>query len=136
VIKFRIIKSGLNIEPSDTVAFVRDSFSKNWKLQPGTSVTFRYKFYMDKNTKPFWRFLGKTWNFIDPGLGVNMTLLDFDEDKKLEIGLGPVLSIFKGVFYIGVGWNFSTSRSKNRYAIFGISIIEVTTFLKNIISKK
>jgi hypothetical protein len=57
------------------------------------------------------------------------------EDKKLEFGLGPVLSLFKGSFYMGVGWNVSTSRQKNQYALFGISISEITTILKGNISK-
>jgi hypothetical protein len=133
--KFRIRRAGLKMHSSDTLAFVRDSFSKNWKPQPGTSVTFGFTFYMTKKTPGIARFIGRTWNLLDPRFGVNVTLLDFDEDKNLEIGLGPVFSVMKGAFYIGVGWNFTTSRNKNQYAFFGMSIKEVAKKLKGIISK-
>lgn len=134
-IKFKIKRVGLKMHTSETLAFVRDSFSKNWKPQPGTSITFGFTSYVTKQTPGIFKFTGRAWNFIDPRLGINLSLLDFDDDKNLEIGLGPVVSVMKGAFYFGVGWNFTTSRSKNQYAFFGMSITEVTTILKSIISK-
>lgn len=133
--KFRVRRAGFKMHSTETLAFVRDSFSKNWKPQPGTSITFGFAAYMTKTTPGIVRFIGRTWNLLDPRLGVNLTLLDFDDDTNLEIGLGPVFSLMKGAFYMGVGWNFTTSRSKNQYAFFGMSITEVTAMLKGIISK-
>jgi hypothetical protein len=133
--KFRVKKVGLKMDTSETLAFVRDSFSRSWKPQPGTSVTFGFTPYITRKTNCIDRIIGKTWKFFDPRIGVNLTLLDFDADKNLEIGLGPVLSFLKGTFYIGVGWNFSTSRNKNQYALFGMSISEITTTLKSLITK-
>ncbi len=133
--KFRIKKVGFKVHTNETVAFVRDSFSKNWNPQPGTSVTFGYTAYMTRKTPGLLRFFGKTWNLLDPRIGVNLTLLDFDKDKNMEIGLGPVISVMKGAFYFGVGWNFTTSRSKNQYAFFGISILEISEALRRVITR-
>lgn len=133
-IKFKIKRVGFKMHTTETLAFVRDSFSKSWRPQPGISITFGFTSYVTKKTPGVFKFMNKTWNLLDPRIGVNLTLLDFDEDKNLEIGLGTVVSVLKGAFYIGVGWNFTTSRSKNQYAFFGMSITEVTAILKSIIS--
>jgi hypothetical protein len=135
VIKLRIKRCGIKIYTRETLAFVRDSFKKSWSPQPGTSFTFGYTFYITKKTPGFFKWWKKLFNGIEPRIGVNLTLLDFDEDENLEFGLGPVFSIFKGTFYLGVGWNLSTTRSKDRYAYFGISVTEIANLIKGVISK-
>lgn len=134
-IKLRLRKFGLKIHTRETLAFVRDSFKKSWTPQPGTSFTFGYTFYTTKETPGLFRWWKRLFNGFEPRIGVNLTLLDFDEDENLEFGLGPVLSIFKGTFYIGIGWNLSTSRSKDRYAYFGISVTEIANLIKGVISR-
>lgn len=134
-IKLKIRKYGFRIHTHETIAFVRDSFGKNWEPRPGTSATLGFTFYLHRKTRGFSRFTGKIFNGIAPRVGINLTLLDTDEDENLEIGMGPVLSIFKGTFYLGIGWNLSTSRKKNRYAFFGISITEIANKIKGLISK-
>lgn len=121
-----IKKFGLRSYSFDTVSFVRDSFGRNWKPAPGASVTIGFTFFTLGRTNR-WSLakLAKIWNAIDPRIGINITLLDFDEDKNMEYGLGPVISILKGGIYIGTGWNLSTKRNKNRYVFFGISITQI-----------
>jgi hypothetical protein len=135
VIKLRLKKCGIKIYVRETLAFVRDSFKRSWSPQPGTSFTFGYTFYITKKTPGFFKWWGKLFNGIEPRIGVNLTLLDFNEDENLEFGLGPVFSIFKGTFYLGIGWNLSTSRSKDRYAYFGISVTEIANLIKGVISR-
>lgn len=134
-VKFRLKKVGLKFYTHETLAFVRDSFSRNWKPQPGTSFTFGFTPYITGRTRGLSRLAGRAWNFFDPRFGINLSLLDFDQDTNLEIGLGPVMALLKGTIYIGVGWNCTTSRRKNQYAFFGISLTEMTSILKSIISK-
>jgi hypothetical protein len=134
-IKLRLKRCGIKIHTSETLAFVRDSFKKSWSPQPGTSFTLGYTFYITKKTPGFFRWWGKLFNGLEPRIGVNLTLLDFNEDDNLEFGLGPVFSIMKGTFYIGVGWNLSTTRRSDRYAFFGISVTEIANLIKGVISK-
>jgi len=134
-VKFRLKKVGLKFYTHETLAFFRDSFSRNWKPQPGTSFTFGFTPYVTGRTRGLSRLVGRAWNFFDPRFGINLSLLDFDQDTSLEIGLGPVMALLKGTVYIGVGWNCTTSRRKNQYAFFGISLTEVTAILKSIIAK-
>jgi hypothetical protein len=135
IIKFKIRRGGFRVHTHETLAFVRDSFSKSWEPHPGTSLTLGYTAYFTDRTGGFFKCIGKAWNLVGPRVGINLTLLDFDKDKNVEIGLGPVVSVLKGALYAGVGWNLSTSKAKDRYAFFGISLTEITTIIKGVISK-
>ncbi len=74
--------------------------------------------------------MGKILNAVKPRVGIHLTLLDFNEDKNMEFGLGWVVSIGKGGIYFGQGWNISTERRKIKYAFFGISLTQIAAKIK------
>ena len=121
---------GITAYGYDTASFVRDSFGKNWKPAPGASVALGFTFFTWKKTNRLAKNFAALWNAVDPRIGLNLTLLDFDEDKNMEYGLGPELSIFKGGISFGTGWNISTKRTKNRYVFIGISFTQILKKIK------
>ena len=129
-LRIHLKKYGLRPYSYETIAFVRDSFDKNWEPAPGVSATVGQTFFMQKRTRGFWKIGGKIWNTIDPRFGLNLTLLDYDDDKNIEFGIGWVVSIFKGGIYFGNGWNISTNRRHIRYAFFGISLTAIAEKIK------
>jgi hypothetical protein len=129
-------RSGLRSYSRETIAFVRDSFGKNWKPQPGASSTIGLTFFISQQTRGFKKVLYSSWNMIDPSIGLNLTLLDFDQDRSMEYGLGPVFSILGGAIYFGVGWNLTTHRSKNRYTFFGVSLTGIAEKIEGEFNKK
>ena len=80
-IKLKLKRRGVKIYTRETLAFVRDSFKRSRTPQPGTSFTFGYTFYITRKTPGFFRWWKKLFNGIEPRIGVNLTLLDFDEDE-------------------------------------------------------
>ena len=61
----------------------------------------------------------RTWNYLEPGIGFNISTPDFDLDGTPEIGLGGVLTVLKDVLSIGVSYNTKTD---NPYWFFGLSL--------------
>ena len=57
----------------------------------------------------------------DLGMGVNLSLLDFEADQKVEIGLGLVLSFPDDLFHIGAGKNLTVNRDTGYYFL-GINL--------------
>jgi len=135
-LRLYIKKYGLRPYTYETISFVRDSFDKNWEPAPGASVTLGYTFFTWKRTPRFWKLCGKIWNAVDPRFGINLTLLDYDEDKNIEFGVGWVISILKGGIYFGSGWNISTNRRHIKYAFFGISLTAIAEKIKGQLSEK
>ena len=61
----------------------------------------------------------RTWNYLEPGIGFNISTPDFDLDGTPEIGLGAVITALKDVLSVGVSYNTKTD---NPYWFFGISL--------------
>ncbi|MCU1246180.1 MAG: hypothetical protein JWN02_2090 [Acidobacteria bacterium] len=60
------------------------------------------------------------WNrWIEPGIGVNISSLDFNHDDAQELGLAVVASIFRDFLQVGYGYNITESK---RYTMFGIRL--------------
>ena len=60
------------------------------------------------------------WNeFLSPGIGVNLTALDFDKDDAQELGVGLGVSLFRDWFQAGYGYDFGDDRG---YWYFGLSL--------------
>ena len=55
------------------------------------------------------------------GLGINLSLLDFEADQKVEIGLGFVISFPDDLFHIGAGRNLTVNRDTGYYFL-GINL--------------
>jgi hypothetical protein len=55
------------------------------------------------------------------GLGINLSLLDFEVDQKVEIGLGFVVSFPDDLFHVGAGKNLTVNRDTGYYFL-GINL--------------
>ena len=64
----------------------------------------------------------KTWKFLNPGAGLSIAALDF-EDKGPQIGIGVHLTLFNDLLQIGYGYNLNAS-SDQRYVFIGIGFTE------------
>jgi|GEM_PF-4587544 len=60
------------------------------------------------------------WNrWIEPGIGLNISSLDFNHDDAQELGLAVVASIFRDFLQVGYGYNVTENK---RYTLFGIRL--------------
>ncbi len=50
---------------------------------------------------PLWR----------PGLGINMSLLDFDNDDTMELGFSGVVTLLRDMVQVGAGVNLTLNES-------------------------
>jgi hypothetical protein len=55
------------------------------------------------------------------GVGINLSLLDFEADQKVEIGLGFVVSFPDDLFHVGAGKNLTVNRDTGYYFL-GINL--------------
>ncbi len=51
----------------------------------------------------------KTWNFLDPGFGFNISTPDFNMDGTPDVGLGVIGTLLKDVISFGVSYNTTTN---------------------------
>lgn len=65
----------------------------------------------------------RSWNFLDPGLGVNVAALNF-EDDDVEVGVGFQLTFFSDLLMVGYGWNLGVDDERD-YMFLGVGIIEL-----------
>jgi hypothetical protein len=68
------------------------------------------------------------WNFLHPALGINGTFVDFRKDKSIEVGLGPVLTLFDGILQASYGWNLSSNRRTHYWSI-GLGFLDLASRL-------
>jgi hypothetical protein len=61
----------------------------------------------------------KTWNFLEPGIGFNVSTPDFDLDGVPEVGLGGVFTILQDVVSVGLSYNTKTD---DPFWFFGLSL--------------
>jgi hypothetical protein len=60
------------------------------------------------------------WNtVIDPGVGINVSALDFNHDDTPELGVGLVGSVFRDIVQVGYGYNVPLGKW---YAFFGLRL--------------
>ncbi|PHQ56365.1 MAG: hypothetical protein COC16_03430 [Lutibacter sp.] len=85
-------------------------------------VTLENKFQFAPSGSLLFKFgsrTNKTWNYLEPGIGFNISTPDFDLDGTPEIGLGGVFTLLKDVISIGISYNTKTD---NPYWFFGLSL--------------
>lgn len=56
---------------------------------------------------------------LDPGIGINIAAVDFDNDETPELGVGAVLSVVRDYVQVGYGYNVFENRW---YGFFGLSL--------------
>ena len=87
----------------------------NFVTFPAVSYLFQYK------TREKDKF-GKCWNFLNPGIGANAALLNF-EGSDIEMGIGFSVSLFGGIVQGGYGYNLQVDDKRDYYFI-GLDIFE------------
>lgn len=83
--------------------------SNDFQLAPSYSVIFKVG-----------RRKGMFYNkYLTPGLGINVSTLDFDNNSRPEIGIGLTAAFFKDYLQVGYGINMSTDDS---FWMFGLRL--------------
>lgn len=86
-----------------------DSKVRHFQTAPAYSVLFK----KDSPTRMWWNTL------FDPGIGVNLSALDFNHDDTPELGAGPVVSLFRDIVQVGAGYNIPLGK---KYWFFGLRL--------------
>ncbi len=84
------------------------TLEKEFQFAPSGSLVFKFG---SRNSK--------TWDFIDPGFGFNVSTPDFDLDGSPDIGLGGVITVIRDIVSAGVAYNTNTDTP---YWFFGLSL--------------
>lgn len=95
---FTLMKTQPYLTTNVGLMFVTPTHNSNGDFTacPSTSILFKF------GTKSqFYR------KFLDFGVGLNITALDFDSEKDLEIGSGIVGTAFRDYFQVGMGYNLT-----------------------------
>lgn len=61
----------------------------------------------------------KTWNYINPGIGFNISTPDFNLDGTPDVGLGIIGTVLKDI--VSFGWSYNTT-TNSPYWFVGLSI--------------
>lgn len=97
--KIRLQQLGLRGEIRAALIFSDpqdDAFAdQSWEPTPAMAYMFHYG-----------RKSGRFWNeVLDPGLGIGMTVLDYQDDDDFELGLSLNVSVFRSLLWTGYGRN-------------------------------
>ena len=72
-------------------------------------------------------------NFLQPSIGVNISYLDFNTTKDIEIGTGLQLGLFRNKVYFGYGVNLNliSPRDAPNYFFLGFSFAKLSDLFKD-----
>lgn len=123
--KFQVVQSGWSLNAAESALLInrlKESFvtqdvaESNYKPAAGASLLWSYR--TDKRGDAF----SRTFKWLEPSIGLNVSYVDFDLTKDFEIGVGPILGLWqnkvfmtggknlrvggKSPFYFGVGFSF------------------------------
>ena len=135
--RLKVLDTGLHVKQDATLLLVKRSQETKKEGQNGSDGDIDNELELESNFKPApgSSFLFKlttrnsTINFIDPSIGINGSFLDFRSDKDLEIGIGPVFSVFNGILQVSVGWNLNVD-SDRFYWSLGLGFLDIAGKLK------
>jgi len=68
---------------------------------------------------------------FEPSLGINISYLDFDTEKDIEIGAGTSIGLFNNLIQFTVGYNLNVERN-NIYWGIGFSFINIAEKIKSL----
>ncbi len=87
------------------------SLERRFQMAPSYSILVRYG---KRSHSSFYRIL-------NPGIGINLSASDFNQNSSPELGLGLVVSVVKDIFQAGIGTNVRGDNNAN-YWFFGVQI--------------
>ncbi|MCB0722265.1 MAG: hypothetical protein KDC42_08170 [Ignavibacteriae bacterium] len=126
--KYKIIKVGWDFNISDSFTLVKSmkndtnvaNFTKSiFKPSPGISMLWSYG---GEEANDF-------WNILFISFGVNASYLDFQSDKDVEIGVGPILGFFKNKLFFSMGYNLYSNQGG--YYSIGLSFINLASIFSS-----
>ncbi len=85
------------------------SSTSRFQVAPAYSVLFKGA----SRTSGFWN------NVLTPGIGANLSALDFDKDGTPELGAAVTLALFRDFVQVGYGYNVFRDRG---YLFFGVGL--------------
>ena len=94
-----------------------DTNTSNFKGAPGFSLLWSYGFRPGES-KALWHALDLSW-------GVNVSYVDFDPKKEIEIGVAGVLGLFHNQIHGGCGLNLNVVGSDRPYCFVGFSFAKI-----------
>ena len=122
--RYKLRKTGWKADVSDSFLLINrlnesaanniNSLSpSNFKGAPG--VTLNATFLNNGNPKNWFI------NFVEPSIGVDVSYVDFDTEKDVEIGVGVVIGFFNNKIFGTIGLNLnSTGGDENEPYYFGL----------------
>lgn len=113
---FRLEAYGPFVETRGALLFVnsRDNLPGGQDFEPAPGLSFNLHYGWENS--PFWN------HIIRPGVGISLAMLDFDDQKSLEIGIGGNITLINDIFWLGYGYNL---QAKVDYFYVGINPLVV-----------
>ncbi len=134
VVTLYIRKTGFYGKISDSFLFINridqgglandtDASNSRFKASPGAS------FYLQYGAR-------KKGYALNPSFGINVSFLDFSQERDLELGVGAVLGLFDNTLSATFGYNLHIKGSNNPwYFGFGFSFINSRDEIKALFAK-
>jgi hypothetical protein len=123
--KVDAVLMGFHREFGASVIFARGLRDGEEEWRPNVAAHVHW-FYRYRKESGAWR---KSWNFVNPGLGLHMASLDQGDDS-VEIGMGVNASFFDGVVVGGLGFNLTNDQ--HPYAFVGLSLLDLLESAKKL----
>ena len=138
-ISFNIVDAGWKIKPSDSALLINrinedlarpDNLSSSrFKPTGGISLLFTYQNDYRYYKKGSYKISGfkKVCKWLEPSFGLNVSYIDFVKDDNMEIGVGPVIGLFRNRVFVNGGYSLSTNKEQPFYFGLGFSFSNLIT---------
>jgi hypothetical protein len=94
---FRLRVLGFYLEPRGALLFVDPQDDALAAQSFESAVSLSYVAHVGIKGFGFWN------DVLNPGLGVTLSLLDFEDGRDLELGIGGSVTILRDFFFVGYG---------------------------------
>lgn len=118
--RFRLRVTGFYVEPRGALFFVdpQDGEFGNQNFEPAVALGFVG--HLGLRNCNFWN------DFLNPGLGLSFTLLDFEEGRDFELGISGTATMLKDLLWVGYGRNL---QAEVNFFSIGINPLAIGDFL-------
>lgn len=124
--KLQVVRRGLSDTVDAHLIFANrssepggDVSETNFEASPSASWTLHDRMLEDRPDAESW---ASAWNTIDPGLGINVAALSFED--SVEVGAGAHVSFFGDLVQAGYGWNLNVDDDRGYWSL-GIGLVEL-----------
>lgn len=110
--KIRLQQVGLRGEVRGALVFTDPQNAEYDDQAWEPTVALGYMLHYGMSSNSFWN------TVLDPGIGLSMTVLDWQEDHDFEVGIGINVSLLQNLLWIGYGRNL---QAETDYSYVGIN---------------